>query len=233
LIELAADKLAVGGARGRTGRDAAPAHRGERDAVLARAAACRGRSGSARGAARGQDSIGARAGTAARAARGDQPRANGKRDSASAAARAWEAIVSAKSAAPALLSEFVIDRSCFMGDTGAFFLRLFLCFWRDWVFSSSICFEFDLILLDFLACLHGHGENADSFVWTFSISCRKVHMVEGQRHSRDRESLGNLLLEMKCNARVELTNVYPAPYKRHVSTSCLTTLHPTPCNNQS
>jgi hypothetical protein len=33
----------------------------------------------------------------------------------------------------------------------------------------------------------------------------RQNMVEGQRHSRDRESLGNLLLEMKCNA--VLTNV--------------------------
>jgi hypothetical protein len=39
-----------------------------------------------------QGCIGARAGTAARFARGDQPRANGKRDSATAAAYAWETI---------------------------------------------------------------------------------------------------------------------------------------------
>ena len=76
-----------GGARCGTGRDAARAHRGER-----RAAARGDSGGSTRVTARGQRRVGARAGAAARPARGDQPRADGKRESAPAAARAWEAI---------------------------------------------------------------------------------------------------------------------------------------------
>jgi hypothetical protein len=73
-------------------------HRSKRDDVLACAAACRGRSCSARGTAYGRRSRLYRSAsrlseplTATRTTR-DQPRANRKRDSATATVQAWEAI---------------------------------------------------------------------------------------------------------------------------------------------
>jgi len=60
------------------------------------------------------------------------------------------------------------DQSCFYGDSGAFSFACFLLLARLLGLFFIYLFEFQVIILDFLACLHGHGENAYSFMLTMA-----------------------------------------------------------------
>lgn len=126
-----------------------------------------------------------------------------------------------------------MDRSYFIGDTGAFFPSLvsLLLARLGLFFTSSICFEFYLIL--FLACLHGHGGNTYSFMWTFCLIHRGRQLKAVVCRHVIVEVSGNMLLQMKWQCKSTLCPHHNGIVltKRHVSTSCLTTLHLTPRKN--